>query len=659
MRKRNALVVRIASLLAVFSFGVGLSLLSRPESVSADGEGIPHGVTMTFFRDPYSSRGWAWDTSSAISGSDVELAETDEMPEGLPIDWSSPSIIHASGSFMKIDSTDSGSYNSHKAHAETLKPGRTYCYRLGSLNDDAWSEPAFFSTGMPGSDVSFIHVTDPQAETAADYEVWADNIEKAAKAFPQTAFAVCTGDFVNNSRDDDPPTRRMNEWNWCFDLPQSYFRSEVIVPAAGNHEEGIGVFANRFDISAPNGCDPSRGMYYSFDYGPAHFTVLNTNDPGLQSSDPMSEAQISWIENDLAAARAPWKIVALHKGLISPGLHNADADVITLRRQLLPLMAEYGVDLVLQGHDHIYFRSQPYAYGRQENGAFYDGRTIKSDLRQTYALENGVEVPCYVNPNGTIYSTINAFGTKFFDMTSYDASLIKPALNPFDGQTDYRQPRLDMLDRVSINGNRLSLNVYEMRQDGSLALFDKCDILKTGPSYVDAAFVALPSPIDMTWQNLLAAKQANDQYEGLSLEQKVQVSPAAVAKRDAIEAFYGFENIDEALPVAQLIASIGNVTESKNVLLRQIESLYEGLTAAARRCVVNYGDYVAALAKLDDLNAASLAEMAIDAILKAANASDKAARIAAARAEYDALTEAQKGYVMNYQILLAAEGGLI
>lgn len=49
--------------------------------------------------------------------------------------------------------------------------------------------------------------------------------------------------------------------------------------------------------------------------------------------------------------------MALHKAPYSNGSHFDDDDVIQLRKELSTLMPELGIDVVLQGHDHVYLRT--------------------------------------------------------------------------------------------------------------------------------------------------------------------------------------------------------------------------------------------------------------------------------------------------------------
>ena len=47
----------------------------------------------------------------------------------------------------------------------------------------------------------------------------------------------------------------------------------------------------------------------------------------------------------------------LHKAPYSQGSHYKDKDVCNIRDQLGSLLPELGVDVVFQGHDHVYLRT--------------------------------------------------------------------------------------------------------------------------------------------------------------------------------------------------------------------------------------------------------------------------------------------------------------
>jgi 3',5'-cyclic AMP phosphodiesterase CpdA len=76
----------------------------------------------------------------------------------------------------------------------------------------------------------------------------------------------------------------------------------------------------------------------------------------LDSTD-CDAAQVGWLEQQLKASTARWKLAVLHHPLYSSGRkHGSD---LTLRRKLEPLFVRYGVNAVFSGHDHIYERTIP------------------------------------------------------------------------------------------------------------------------------------------------------------------------------------------------------------------------------------------------------------------------------------------------------------
>lgn len=103
------------------------------------------------------------------------------------------------------------------------------------------------------------------------------------------------------------------------------------------------------DVEAQLGPLAMPGRWYARSLGPVLFIGLDSNRP----DDP---AQRGWLEQTLAGATEPWKIVALHHPPYSAGWHGSSLNV---RDAFAPLFERYGVQLVLAGHDHDYQRSTP------------------------------------------------------------------------------------------------------------------------------------------------------------------------------------------------------------------------------------------------------------------------------------------------------------
>lgn len=111
-------------------------------------------------------------------------------------------------------------------------------------------------------------------------------------------------------------------------------------------------------------------LYFSFDYGPIHFAMMNTeanNDmPALFSP---GTAQYTWLQQDLAKANAnranvPWVVVTSHRPFYCSGSHLDCYEIAgKFRSWVEPLFLKYKVDLVVSAHRHIYQRTLPMANG--------------------------------------------------------------------------------------------------------------------------------------------------------------------------------------------------------------------------------------------------------------------------------------------------------
>lgn len=126
----------------------------------------------------------------------------------------------------------------------------------------------------------------------------------------------------------------------------------ALFPAAGNHDhETMGGAPFRDVFALPGGGDEH---WYSYDWGRIHFAALDT--------EADYQTQAAWLEADLAASTAPWKILYMHRPPYSSGLHGSD---LALRSAIAPIAQRHHVQLVLAGHDHDYERMVP------QNGVAY------------------------------------------------------------------------------------------------------------------------------------------------------------------------------------------------------------------------------------------------------------------------------------------------
>ncbi|MHA1863877.1 MAG: metallophosphoesterase family protein [Candidatus Thorarchaeota archaeon] len=88
---------------------------------------------------------------------------------------------------------------------------------------------------------------------------------------------------------------------------------------------------------------------YSFDLGPAHFTVFNT------SASDITSQEFTWLEQDLLQTEAEFKFVFTHIPPFDPRT-GEDHSLInsTTSTHLMSLFEEHEVDVVFTGHIHMY-----------------------------------------------------------------------------------------------------------------------------------------------------------------------------------------------------------------------------------------------------------------------------------------------------------------
>ena len=375
--------------------------------LSQDNLRIPSHIAVTFGEDSATSVNISYVTKYSITDTDVQIVPYSEKPDfskgttvkGVKIDTNCE--IDAAREYSAIDLSFIGiikhkfTVNRHTAEITGLEAGQKYCYRIGDADRNWWSDIGVISTADNGTAFSFLHVSDPQGVTEKQYKNnWAMALDTAFNNH-DIDFLLSTGDMVDNGND-------FVEWKRMFNTAADSLMDTVLMTGTGNHEErGENANIQNFAYSNLPEQDTTTGVYYSFDYNTAHIAVLNTNDLGEDNA--LSAEQIEWLKADMSASKKPWKFIALHKAIYSNGSHFDDEDVVAIRAQLLPLMNELDIDLVFQGHDHVYMRTD----------VMKDNAVVETE---TGTLKyNGLEYTSKIKPEGTIYSINGTIGSKHYE----------------------------------------------------------------------------------------------------------------------------------------------------------------------------------------------------------------------------------------------------
>ena len=178
---------------------------------------------------------------------------------------------------------------------------------------------------------------------------------------------------------------------------------------------------------------------YSYNYGNAHFVVLNTGTYANTGNETypddkhIIELQRAWLEKDLEANKdAAWTIVVCHEAMYHKNGNKQD------RKYLTDVVEKYGVDLVIEGHSHLYTRSYP----------MKDGAIVTKT--STDVIEKGT---------GTIYMTIGATTPSHSAIGTSTVEAMYKIMYSANEQPAYTT--------VSIKGNKLT---FTTRQVNGLVL---------------------------------------------------------------------------------------------------------------------------------------------------------------------------------------------
>jgi 3',5'-cyclic AMP phosphodiesterase CpdA len=159
-----------------------------------------------------------------------------------------------------------------------------------------------------------------------------------------------------------------------------------------------------------------RMASFSFDRGPIHWTVLDSNDY-VDWTDPALRA---WLEADLhgpAARRAAWRIVAFHH----PPFHGSRAHASEQQmRVLAPVFEEAGVELVLSGHVHNYQRSRPLKFTPTLDPRRGTPVGQASQIDGRWALDRSFDGDTHTRPGGVIYIVTGGGGARLYDTDQND-----------------------------------------------------------------------------------------------------------------------------------------------------------------------------------------------------------------------------------------------
>lgn len=327
---------------------------------------------------------------------------------------------------------DVSAVTDHTVAITNLQPFTQYYYSVGTT-----------SQVLSGPDDKH-HFTTSVVPGASEHTVRVWAIGDFGKA--NTEEKEVMESFINYNNDT-----LVNVWIWLGDnvyddgLDQEYqakvfdtaYYGQVMtympfMPCPGNHDYGeispptstenpnnhSGPYYDIVDVPTngeAGGLASGTELYYSYDYGHVHFVSINSEigSPLNPTHDwiganPFSSFNGSpftdWLEDDLAANIQPFVIAYFHQPPHTAGSHlSSDAWEVymeAMRENIVPILEDYNVDIIINGHSHVYERSV-LMHG------FYG---VPSDWNNSYVVDgssgNAATGNAYVkdaNTQGTVY----------------------------------------------------------------------------------------------------------------------------------------------------------------------------------------------------------------------------------------------------------------
>ena len=413
---------------------LGLLSLTGPTSLAAD----------PFVVKPYLQLG---DAPTSTSGDLALLWHADDSDADWAVEYRpGPDLAWKSAEAPSSTRIAVGGIAPHRVYRAALKglpPGGTFAYRVKKGSEEVFSAEgkARKSADQP---YRFVAVGDIAQGTVAQKAM------AHRMVLEKPDFLMVTGDIVyGRGRVSEYRERYWPVYNADDPSPSvggPLLRSTLTIAAPGNHDvasrnmeqypDGLAYFyywdqplngpkegpytlpltgpeANRKAFLEAAGPAYPRAVNFSFDYGNAHWTVLDANgyvdwrDPGLRA----------WVERDLAAAKgATWRFVAFHH----PGFNSAKNHFEQQQMRLIADVLEAGrVDVVFSGHVHNYQRTFPLRFVADRGP---DGRMARTrDLVPgRWALDKAFDGKSNTRPEGVIYLVTGAGGAGLYNPEQQD-----------------------------------------------------------------------------------------------------------------------------------------------------------------------------------------------------------------------------------------------
>lgn len=356
-----------------------------------------------------------------------------------------------------VKETNKDGFSSNQVTLDGLEPDTEYMYRFS--NGDAVSEVKTFKTGGTG-DFSFFAAGDPQIGSGGPLngkEGWDKTLNLLPELDSSASFLLSLGDQVQAGKDEEEYDAYIN---------REGFNGLTLAPIIGNHDDRGNAHEEHFKVSnVQNEGKSNAGSNYYYVYNNTLFICLNSNNKDYAEHKVTIEKAVAENPN------VKWRVVTFHHPPYTVARHALDKYITDMRSTLVPILKENKIDLVLNGHDHVYTRTH-----------------VMDGTKPIIEWENGEEGKApneYVNPKGIIYVTTNsASGSKFYDIMQdkkFEYSAVK------------NQEKVPNISNVKVTDNSIEVTTY---RTSDKSIVDSFKIVKEDPTPVKPSEVRVTFKVD-------------------------------------------------------------------------------------------------------------------------------------------------------------------
>ena len=434
----------------------------------------PFKVVATINGDPTSNMGFNWTTIASVTTGRVEIVQGHDKNHA---DFTTSNIVNTTHATR----TTHNSNSVFKAVASGFAPGTPYSYRVGDGTN--WSDIGTFTTSKNDkSDFTFLYTTDMQAITPTEFAVAALTTQAATTRYPNMNFWLSCGDHVDLDEESD--------WADFFTAQQPYFSKLPFATVNSNHDvSGTNAYQHYFNtptstFSASN----LQGSVYSFVYGDVLFMAVSFEE----SSTTYLNNLAAWMGTQVANnPDVRWRIVYSHRPFFTGAYCHTETEYnpVGIRNIFMDLYDDWGIDLHIQGHDHIYEVIGPVSGTKElvpgnpgDPGTAYDRENVALSVSLT-----GYKGGKYNVDTGTLFFLNSAAGRKRFDpraLNTLYATDVPNYASLFTGL--FIQPDAPTFSHISVTTDEITIATYIVNETtGDNALFDEFKVVKT-PLFVPA-----------------------------------------------------------------------------------------------------------------------------------------------------------------------------